>query len=501
MTKHYFIERLGGADRKLLADEETAGQSGERTRFAAMAGVLLTTASVATVSMFFALHHAVGVSVGWSVPLALAWGTVILNIDRFLVITMSGTRGHPLQMTGMVLFRLALAALIALVVSMPLVLQIFASDISAELPILQEQKSAQFAKNLTKGADGQQLATINSKIAAEQNAINGTGSQGDASAVQALTEQLGTAQQQVNAATLKYQCELQGGKGNGCPTSTSGQSGDGPRTQADQEAVSKAQQNYNIINGELTQAQAKQKADEKIAVQGAGNAQQALAKLVAQRQALLNQEDTQIANDDQANKKDTGLLAQIQALDAASAQNPGLAAAHWTVTALFFVIELLPVAVKSILLLGTETPYERIVAKRGDAAVVQAERKLVADMEVVEADARARLALAEAEARSRLEVRERQLLADSRIADGQAQVEENDAADRCQRDEENRREVNERVAQEWKKYVMAMLDDWGHTIRETMSLLTQRQSANGQTQPSQEKRTSGYSTPNGGNSI
>src|ERR1017187_9516145 len=120
MSKHYYIERLGGADAELLKDESLSGLSSERTRFVAMAGILLTTASVATVSVFFALHHGVGVSLGWSVPFALVWGVIIINIDRFLVISMSGTRGHSMQMVGMMLPRIALAALLAAVVSTPL---------------------------------------------------------------------------------------------------------------------------------------------------------------------------------------------------------------------------------------------------------------------------------------------------------------------------------------------------------------------------------------------
>ena len=151
MSRRYLVARLGGADPKVLGDKQLEGLSGERTRFVAMAGILVTTASVAAVSMFFALHHGVNVALGWAIVFAFCWGLVILNIDRFLVISMSGTRGRPRQTIGIMLPRLVLAALLAAVVSTPLVLQIFAKDISAELPIVQQQKSATFNAKLNNG--------------------------------------------------------------------------------------------------------------------------------------------------------------------------------------------------------------------------------------------------------------------------------------------------------------------------------------------------------------
>ena len=282
MAKHYYIARLGGADRKLLADEETTGQSGERTRFVAMAGILLTTASVATVSMFFALHHAVGLGVGWSVGFGLAWGVVIINIDRYLVISMSGTRGHKWQMLLMMVPRVVLAALIALVVATPLVLQIFASDIGAELPILQQQQSKAFAQGIGSTADGQQLTKVQAEIAQEQAIVNGKTSQtlaNDQNRVNNLTGSLATAQNNANAAYRLWQCELQGGKGNGCPASTSGQVGNGPRAKSDQQAYQSDEQQVTTLQGELTQARSTLTADQNNASQSKSAAESKLASL------------------------------------------------------------------------------------------------------------------------------------------------------------------------------------------------------------------------------
>ncbi|HXL95661.1 MAG TPA: DUF4407 domain-containing protein [Streptosporangiaceae bacterium] len=124
------LARLGGGDRAVLAQVPQA-----RTGFAAMGAVLLTTAGVATVSMFYALHDAIQDDVGWSVVLGLAWAVVILNVDRFLVITMGAARGTARQLVT-VLLRLALSALTALVIATPLVLRIFSAEVDRQLAVM-----------------------------------------------------------------------------------------------------------------------------------------------------------------------------------------------------------------------------------------------------------------------------------------------------------------------------------------------------------------------------
>lgn len=56
----------------------------------------------------------------------------------------------------------------------------------------------------------------------------------------------------------------------------------------------------------------------------------------------------------------TGLLAQIEALDRIGSTSPVANEAHWAVASLFFMIELLPVLVKSLTSLGPPSLYDRI---------------------------------------------------------------------------------------------------------------------------------------------
>src|SRR4051794_34051236 len=62
---------------------------GARPRFVALGGVLLSTGGLAVLSAAFAVHMALGV--WWPVALliGLGWGTVVVNLDRMLLVGMT----------------------------------------------------------------------------------------------------------------------------------------------------------------------------------------------------------------------------------------------------------------------------------------------------------------------------------------------------------------------------------------------------------------------------
>ena len=117
----------------------------ERTRFIQMAIVLLTTSGIGTLSMMFALHDGVHTSLAVAIIGGLVWGFIILNLDRFLVLSMGHSRDLK-RLLLMALPRLALAAVISLVVATPMTLRIFANDISNEMVQANATESKQVAK-------------------------------------------------------------------------------------------------------------------------------------------------------------------------------------------------------------------------------------------------------------------------------------------------------------------------------------------------------------------
>jgi hypothetical protein len=125
-----FLVFLGCGDRAVLAQVPQ-----ERPRFVAMGAVLLITAGLAALSMFYALHDGIQVGVAWSLILCLIWGLVILNLDRFLVASMGAARNIR-RLVLMALPQLVLSAVTAVVTATPLLLRIFSADVDKQLVIM-----------------------------------------------------------------------------------------------------------------------------------------------------------------------------------------------------------------------------------------------------------------------------------------------------------------------------------------------------------------------------
>jgi hypothetical protein len=441
------LARLGGADLDVLRRVPWA-----RSRFGQMALVLLSTAGVAVVSMSFALHD--GVKAPWTraVLLGLLWGGVILNIDRFLVTSMGATR-QKWQLALIALPRLAMAALLSLVISTPLVLRVFSSDIKAEVYTQQLQRSQQQASQIAGSKETQDAAALAKQIAQYQAVLDGhlPGSvtspalQQAQQRVAALTARQQQAQQARDMAYEAWQCELYGA-GPTCQAA-SNRAGAGPLAGAKQREFADAQAQLEAVSASLQQASAaEQAASRQVQTAEAGALaaaqQDARSRLPAlqSRYAALEAALQKISNQGTTvNFGDTGILAQLQALSKLSSQSGTLLVAHLVVMALFFLIEILPVTVKVLLNLQPLTAYEIVARAREDdvAESDQARRSEVRRIE--EGKMRARLAVEE-------DMRRREVAAGKR---GNEQV-----AGEMQR-------VIDMLLQEWKGELQTRLDDDG----------------------------------------
>lgn len=364
-----FLAWLGGADLRVLRQ---AGR--DRGRFAQMGGVLLTTAAIAAVSMAFAIHDAVGLPVWAAVLVGVFWGLVILNLDRFLVVSMGAIRNRR-RLLLMALPRLVLAAVIALVIATPFSLEIFRNDINAQVAVMNQAASLSINQQVQEGPLQAQADRIQAKITADEAILAGhlpttvTSPQLQAaqSQVRTLQPQVTAAQQQVAKTYGAYLCALTG-QGTGC-TVSSGMAGNGPIAQALKKAYDNAQANYNSLKQQLTQAEADLSAaqasvdKQQTALLAASQrtAQGELPGLRSQLAALEGQIQQQVHAADQSVTANTGILAQLTALFQASSGNLVLGTANALVAALFFLIGLLPVIVKLLLNFGPLTAYEQLI--------------------------------------------------------------------------------------------------------------------------------------------
>lgn len=472
--------------------------------------------------MFFALHHAVGADIGWSIVLGLAWGVVILNLDRFLVVTMNGARGRRWQMAITVLLRLLLAALVAMVVSMPLVLQIFSGDVNSELPLIAAQKSEVYQKAIVNGPIESQITKLNQKIAAEEAVINGQGStaeQTDQNNVNQLTAKLATAENTAATAYQKWQCEI-GGLKQGCPPGTSGLVGNGFRAKGDQAHYEADEAQVTALKGELATANSALTAAQTADQQNVKANQQELTTNQTTLTGVEAELNSDIATDRIKNNDDHDLLAQVQALFAASGQSFGLNVAHWLVTALFFAIELLPVGVKTMLLLGPKSAYEEIAEKADEEAVNTAREKISersnAELEIARMEAQAIVD----KRRMELEIGQARTEADHHIFTEKVAVDKTSESDMRTREQEIRLWANQYVDKRSRKYIKAMLAAWARMIDgEITQAYPQPEATNGQQNGngphngnganngggqgsySQQQQAEGYTIPDGGGVV
>jgi hypothetical protein len=432
---------LGGAELEVLRQAPPAA----RMRFVQMAGVLLTTSGLAVLSMSFALHD--GLQVSWlaAVPFGLLWGFIILNLDRFLVLSMSAARGGR-QLLLMATPRLAMAVVLAVVISTPLVLRVFAGDITTEVFTMQLERSAA-QKKLEANSNEQHLVSqLARKIAADRSVLAGNlqvrvGSPELATATANVNRlQAQKAQDQTNAdnALAAWRCELYGSGAN-C-AGASNKPGPGPIAQGKKMQYEQAVSALSGVSSQLRAALAAQKSAQRgvgqtqattlAAEQSAARAElPGLVKLYNTDTKVLQQISAQGTTD---NRKGIGILTQMQALAALSRQSSTVEATHIAVGLLFFLIEILPVMVKILLSLCPETPYEAIARARDDTLMDQAR--------IQRAEQRLR---AEDESRARTNVE----------------------ADMRRREEELGKRANEHVAREMTGIIDQQLRKWSLKVR------------------------------------
>ena len=371
---------LGGADNDVL-DEVPE----EVPRFVQMFLVLAGTALVSSLSMMFALLTGVRVSLWLAVPLAIVWGLIIFNLDRFLTSTMRSTKNF-FRLLGLAMPRVIMAALIGIVVAEPLVLQVFQNDIVREVNSTNVTQALTDQDAVTSGPEKQALDAASAQVSALENQaatgiVTGTSSTSAESAaaqqsVDQLTQQLAAQQTVIDQARAVYQCELTG-QGAGTVPGCTGVAGNGASSDAAQAQLAQAQSAYDSLSTQLAQAQSTLAAANSAGAEAAAssadqNKQQAEDQLPAARaqyESALTAYNARASSVADGNAGAVGLLSQITALERLSDREPTLRWAHYLIAALFFMIELLPVLVKVLTGFGGPSLYEKAEKMRGQIAL------------------------------------------------------------------------------------------------------------------------------------
>ena len=151
MLKKFFII-CSGADTHILEDCSI----GEQNKYAGIGATVFFTAVMAFIAASYALYTVFD-NLYKSIFFGLIWGLLIFNLDRYIVSTIKKT-GNAIDELIQASPRIALAVIIAIVISKPLELKIFEKEINQ---VLLEQKNAMSLANKTQLAE-QYTPTITS---------------------------------------------------------------------------------------------------------------------------------------------------------------------------------------------------------------------------------------------------------------------------------------------------------------------------------------------------
>ncbi len=345
---------LSGANPQILARCPT-----DQAKYVGIGSAVLTTSLMAAASCAFALHMGLRLSVASCLLVGGAWGLAIMGLDRWLVSSVQ-RRDRWYQNLVIAFPRLALAVLIGLVISTPLVLRIFEPEIQAELVNIHRERADQFDRAMQNDERARQINDLRARQAQLQATVASGGVVTDVS----KDPEVARLQPQVDAARTKYNdaeeavvCEKEGRPGCG-----SGKAGAGIAYNEKVVIRDNAKADLDNLQRQLDAAVSAAKANQSASrASTLANAQSELGTVTTQLDSLEKARAADTTAFNAENTDDTGMLIRIEALDRLTAKRPALARAHLLLLLFITSIECLPILVKFLMSLGPPTLYERAV--------------------------------------------------------------------------------------------------------------------------------------------
>ncbi|MFI6227918.1 DUF4407 domain-containing protein [Micromonospora echinospora] len=375
-----FIIWLSGADLATLQKCPS-----ERGKFVGVGGVVLTTAVMAAVSFAFALHTGAHAPLPVAIGAALLWGLAIMNLDRWLV-TATHRRERWYQNLVIALPRFVLAIIIGAVISTPLVLWIFQSEIETELKVLQARAHSDFQEQLNNDVRLKEIPELQASVTRLQAIADGTAR--DAVPPTAEIVKLRTEFEKLDQEAVRLQNdatnELDGDGGTRIK-------GNGPVYQRKQALATRARSQANAAKKKLDAAETTFLANSEEAIAKAReSAKTELGQKRDRLGSLLAEKQTREEQFDERNER-PGILARLDALSSLTSRTTTLQTAYLALLLFITAIEVLPVLVKFLMNLGPPTLYDRILADGNRSRIEQAAKAFDYERQIAESELKERL--------------------------------------------------------------------------------------------------------------
>jgi Domain of unknown function (DUF4407) len=357
---------LSGAQSRILDLAET-----DRGKYEGIGSAVLITASLAAISMTFALHTALAVVLPLAIGAGVVWGLAIMSLDRWLVLSIQ-RRKKAWQMWAPAVPRLLLALLFGAIISTPLVLQIFKPEIDLQITKIKQREASAFLEEQNKQAIGQDIAAKQKQVTDLQKII---ASGGDVAQdpttdekIKGLQSQVATQQKARDKAYKEWQCQLYGP----CkPT------GPGPLADADHKVYLKVDGQVSTLNAQIEARKRELTANDANGKKARlGSAQAALPGVQRELATLTSQQEARQRENNDKNAAANGLLIRLKALGEVSKGDSTLEAARILLFLFFTAIECLPIFVKLLHTLGEPNSYDKILAMEEKRQIRAAQQKV-----------------------------------------------------------------------------------------------------------------------------
>jgi len=380
---------LSGVDRDALSHCER-----ERNKFVAMGGTVLTTAALATLAATFTIHEFLHAPLFFAVILGLGWGFAIMNLDRWLLVSIR-RQDSTWKTIGMATPRVLLAVLIGAVIAHPLVLRVFDKEISA-------QATRDKAQSLSDGREEirEQYVAIPAldqeakALRAELTDVDSGAAVVGAPEYQEADGELQQLEKKAANAQHAALCELDGR----CGTDRrgAGPAYDEKKRVADELAAQVAAQRARVeaIRGRLLETESRQ----------ADRTRQSQQRNVAGVEAKLRQlkqdrKKALVELKDEYNGP-IGLLDRVEALDNLTWERPSMLGIEILLFLFILAIDTMPAITKVLMSVGKPGLYETVQLELEAADVIGLKRQTEAHAEASRIEAE--LVVDEAETRQRL---------------------------------------------------------------------------------------------------
>jgi hypothetical protein len=352
LAKGPLLRRIAGVDEELLSEVPT-----DRFRYSRLGGVIVGTASIATISMWLALGEITGHTTLLLAPIAVLWGLFIGNLDAWIVASLHGTRWR--QHAWIVLPRLALAIIFGFLIAEPLVLRAFAPAIENDIKGARQTQLRALETHLKtcNPSNGEvpppALDCSDAQIVVNEASPKAISGQIEALSKQRATLERGVASNDAHQEKLerKAQLECTGAHGSGF----SGEFGVGINCGRDREQADHFR-TENRTGAESAQLIAVRHQLRELTPRlrsATQSFERAVSSVIAQKVAERRRDQGHI-----------GLLERLYSLRQLVARNWYLFAAEWFLRLLFVTIDCLPVIVK---VTGGSTAYDHLLDRRLNA--------------------------------------------------------------------------------------------------------------------------------------